>query len=68
MDSDFKHWNLTGKTLILRREQVMLTIEVNGQFVTWPADFAFMMMRYYKKHDKPFVIHRKYVNRCKQVQ
>ncbi len=37
----------------------MLTLEVNGKFITWPVDFALMMMRYYKKHGKPFVIHRK---------
>ena len=40
----------------------MLTLEVNGQFITWPADFAFMMMRYYQKHGKLFVIHRKCIH------
>ncbi len=37
----------------------MLTLEVNGQLVTWPADFAIMMMKYYKKHNIPFVMHRR---------
>ena len=37
----------------------MLTIEVNGQFITWPDDFAVTMMRYYSKHDVPFLVHRK---------
>lgn len=40
----------------------MLTLEVNGQFITWPADFALIMMRYYKKHGKPFLIHRKCIH------
>ena len=36
----------------------MLTIEVNGQFITWPDDFAFTMMKYYRRHDVPFLVHR----------
>ena len=40
----------------------MLTLEVNGQFITWPDDFAVMMMRYYHKHGKPFVVHRKCIH------
>lgn len=40
----------------------MITVEVNGCFVTWPAYFAVMMMRYYKKLGKPFVIHRKCIH------
>jgi hypothetical protein len=36
----------------------MITIEVNGQYITWPDDFAIMMMKYYRKHDVPFMIHR----------
>jgi len=36
----------------------MITIEVNGQFITWPDDFACTMMKYYRKHDVPFLVHR----------
>ena len=37
-------------------EVVMITIEVHNQLVTWPDDFAIIMMRYYKKHEVPFVL------------
>ena len=40
----------------------MLTLEVNGQFITWPDDFAFTMMKYYRKHDVPFLVHRKCIH------
>jgi hypothetical protein len=40
----------------------MLTIEVNGEFITWPDDFAFTMMKYYRKHDVPFLVHRNSIN------
>ena len=36
----------------------MLTLEVNGQFVSWPEDFALLMMKYYRKHGVTFVLHR----------
>ena len=36
----------------------MLTLEVDGQFVTWPEQFAFYMMRYYQSHDVTFTVHR----------
>jgi len=36
----------------------MVTIKVHNQYVTWPNDFAVMMMRYYKRHGVPFVIQR----------
>ena len=36
----------------------MLTLEVNGQFITWPEEFAVMMMAYYKKYGIPFMVHR----------
>ena len=42
----------------------MLTIEVNGQYITWPDDFAVTMMRYYRKHDVPFLVHRNCVHTC----
>jgi hypothetical protein len=35
----------------------MLTLEVNGQFITWPAEFAFVMMKNYRKHGIPFVVY-----------
>ena len=34
----------------------MITLEVHNQLVTWPDDFAIVMMRYYKKHDVSFVL------------
>jgi TRAP-type C4-dicarboxylate transport system permease small subunit len=36
----------------------MLTLEVNGQFITWPEDFAVIMMGYYKKFGIPYAVHR----------
>jgi hypothetical protein len=36
----------------------MLTLEVNGQFITWPEEFAVTMMGYYKKYGIPFMLHR----------
>jgi hypothetical protein len=36
----------------------MLSLEVNGQFITWPGEFAFLMMKYYRKHGVNFVLHR----------
>jgi hypothetical protein len=36
----------------------MLTLEVRNQLITWPNDFAVMMMRYYWNHGVPFVVHR----------
>ena len=40
----------------------MLTVEVYGQFVRWPADFAFVMMKYFRKNGVPFVLHRKCIH------
>lgn len=36
----------------------MLTLEVNGQFITWPEEFALLMMKYYQKHGVNFILHR----------
>ena len=36
----------------------MLTLEVHGQMITWPEDFALTMMRYYRNHGVPFKVHR----------
>lgn len=35
----------------------MITIEVRGQRITWPEDFATVMIGYYQKHGVPFMIH-----------
>ncbi|HTP65116.1 MAG TPA: hypothetical protein VMJ66_06980 [Geobacteraceae bacterium] len=35
----------------------MITLEVDGQFVTWPEQFARYMMRYYQIHQMPFIVH-----------
>lgn len=36
----------------------MLTLEVYGQFIRWPEDFALLMMKYYRKHGVTFILHR----------
>ncbi len=36
----------------------MITLEVHGQLVNWPEDFALVMMRYYWNHGVPFKIYR----------
>ena len=36
----------------------MVTLEVHGQLVNWPEDFALVMMRYYHNHGVPFKVHR----------
>ena len=36
----------------------MLTLEVNGRLVTWPEEFAAVMIRYYSQFGVPFKIHR----------
>jgi len=36
----------------------MLTLEVHGQMITWPKDFALTMMRYYRNHGVPFRVCR----------
>ncbi len=40
----------------------MLTLEVYGQFVTWPEEFALLMMKYYRNRGIPFVVHRNCVH------
>ncbi|HTP63886.1 MAG TPA: hypothetical protein VMJ66_00745 [Geobacteraceae bacterium] len=40
----------------------MLTIEVNGDYITWPEDFAALMMGHYKNHGVPFTVHRNCVH------
>ena len=40
----------------------MLTLEVYGQYITWPEDFALLMMKYYRKHGVPFMLHRNCVH------
>jgi hypothetical protein len=36
----------------------MVTLEVHGQLISWPKDFAVMMMRYYRNHGVPFKVYR----------
>ena len=33
-----------------------ISIEVRGQLITWPEDFAVVMISYYQKHGVPFRI------------
>ncbi len=40
----------------------MLTLEVNGKYITWPEEFATLMMAHYKSHGVPFIIHRNCVH------
>lgn len=40
----------------------MLTLEVHNQFITWPDEFAIVMMRYYHHHGVPFKVHRKCIH------
>jgi hypothetical protein len=40
----------------------MLTLEVHGQLINWPSDFALMMMKYYRNHGVPFRVHRNSAN------
>jgi hypothetical protein len=41
---------------VISVEVAMITLEVHNQLITWPDDFAIVMMRYYKKHDVPFML------------
>jgi len=36
----------------------MLTLEVNGKLITWPEEFAVVMMGYYEQHGVPYSVHR----------
>ena len=36
----------------------MLTLEVHGQFITWPEEFALLMMKHYRKHGVTVILHR----------
>ena len=46
----------------LRWLRHMLTLEVNGQLIAWPEEFAVLMMKYYRKHGVHFIIHRNCVH------
>ena len=53
------HFDAAGNAVVITVipvEVVMITIEVHNQLVTWPDDFAIVMMRYYKKHDVSYVL------------
>jgi hypothetical protein len=45
----------------------MLTLEVNGQYISWPEEFAVLMMKHYQKHGVRFVIHRNCVHTGRNV-
>ncbi len=36
----------------------MLTLEIHGKFITWPEEFAIMMIGHYRNHGVPFTVHR----------
>lgn len=36
----------------------MLTLEIHGKFITWPEEFAALMMKYYRDNGVPFIVHR----------
>jgi hypothetical protein len=36
----------------------MVTLEVNKMMITWPDDFAILMMKYYRDHGVSFIVHR----------
>jgi hypothetical protein len=40
----------------------MLTLEIYERLVTWPEDFALMMMNNYQNHGVPFIVHSEYIN------
>jgi hypothetical protein len=40
----------------------MLTLEIYGKLITWPEDFALLMMKYYENYGVPFVVHRNCIN------
>lgn len=35
----------------------MVTLKVYGQLITWPEDFAQMMMKHYRNHEVPFMVY-----------
>jgi hypothetical protein len=47
-----------------RLEEVttMLTLEIYGKFITWPEAFALLMMKHYREHRVPFIVHRNCVH------
>ena len=40
----------------------MMTLEIYGELITWPEDFALLMMKYYENCGVPFIVHRNRVN------
>jgi hypothetical protein len=35
----------------------MLTLEIHGKFISWPEDFAVLMMKYYRDNGVNFIVH-----------
>jgi hypothetical protein len=40
----------------------MITLEIYGKLITWPEEFAHLMMKYYENHGVPFIVHRDCIN------
>ena len=40
----------------------MLTLEIYGEFITWPETFALLMMKYYQENRVSFIVHRNCVH------
>jgi hypothetical protein len=40
----------------------MLTLEIHGQYITWPDEFAVLMMKYYRDNGVSFIVHRNCVH------
>lgn len=36
----------------------MMTLEIYGKLITWPEDFAHLMMKHYENYGVPFIVHR----------
>jgi hypothetical protein len=40
----------------------MLTLEIYGKLITWPEDFALLMIKHYENHGVPVIVHRDCIN------
>jgi len=40
----------------------MLTIEIYERLVTWPEDFALIMIKHYENHGVPVIVHKDCIN------
>ena len=46
----------------IQGDEEMLTLEIYGKLITWPEEFAHLMMKYYENHGVPFIVHRECIN------